>query len=462
MSSLKVNNENIWQLSDNIDQQHLRLLIANCAVFQEQKFIYTDHRRNFSVTFIKSSVQCKKLFYHYYRVQILEPGFRGREVKKYDVEESWGTFESSDHRRHSEKYDRDTAVSVFQLYTSEFYVNDKFSMIISVVEKKILLDFALKNLLKDIINYNFIIKVIKEHELVMKNIKEAFLRIRARTHKGSQPVVLADEKLAKIMTDEDPALVTKIIKTILDGIDEFYSTTNSEIINEAANFWNAFYKKLGAKIEVLDLSTDFIKIVQKYVKNTHSPRHGNYVLHVLNVFNIHRSDDIGLFMDQIGNKKLLWHGTKTENIASILSEGFKVPHKPSHGRMFGHGIYFSNSVSKAANYCGCNRENSEGYLLLCEVALGNTMELYEAETDTWMLPLGIHSIVGKGLFSPYSNDKAIVYQDVEVPYGEIVKNVFSPNTTLLHDEFIVFNTSQIRIRHLVAVKFYFKKLKKAD
>ncbi|XP_044587584.1 poly [ADP-ribose] polymerase-like isoform X2 [Cotesia glomerata] len=437
MSSLKVNNENIWQLSDNIDQQHLRLLIANCAVFQEQKFIYTDHRRNFSVTFIKSSVQCKKLFYHYYRVQILEPGFRGREVKKYDVEESWGTFESSDHRRHSEKYDRDTAVSVFQLYTSEFYVNDKFSMIISVVEKKILLDFALKNLLKDIINYNFIIKVIKEHELVMKNIKEAFLRIRARTHKGSQPVVLADEKLAKIMTDEDPALVTKIIKTILDGIDEFYSTTNSEIINEAANFWNAFYKKLGAKIEVLDLSTDFIKIVQK-------------------------SDDIGLFMDQIGNKKLLWHGTKTENIASILSEGFKVPHKPSHGRMFGHGIYFSNSVSKAANYCGCNRENSEGYLLLCEVALGNTMELYEAETDTWMLPLGIHSIVGKGLFSPYSNDKAIVYQDVEVPYGEIVKNVFSPNTTLLHDEFIVFNTSQIRIRHLVAVKFYFKKLKKAD
>jgi len=56
----------------------------------------------------------------------------------------------------------------------------------------------------------------------------------------------------------------------------------------------------------------------------------------------------------------------------ILSEGLKIapPDAPSSGYMFGKGVYFADVPSKSANYCKATPENSEGLLLLCEVALG--------------------------------------------------------------------------------------------
>jgi len=44
------------------------------------------------------------------------------------------------------------------------------------------------------------------------------------------------------------------------------------------------------------------------------------------------------------------------------------PDAPVTGYMFGKGVYFADVSSKAANYCHTNKENSEGVLLICEVA----------------------------------------------------------------------------------------------
>lgn len=44
--------------------------------------------------------------------------------------------------------------------------------------------------------------------------------------------------------------------------------------------------------------------------------------------------------------------------------------------MFGKGIYTADMVTKSANYC--NAMNSEGFLLLCEVALGEIQEMKDA------------------------------------------------------------------------------------
>lgn len=40
--------------------------------------------------------------------------------------------------------------------------------------------------------------------------------------------------------------------------------------------------------------------------------------------------------------------------------------------MFGKGVYFADICSKSAGYCAANIDNPYGYVLLCEVALGNT------------------------------------------------------------------------------------------
>lgn len=79
--------------------------------------------------------------------------------------------------------------------------------------------------------------------------------------------------------------------------------------------------------------------------------------------------------EKLRNRKLLWHGSRTTNFASILSQGLRIapPEAPITGAMFGKGVYFADMVSKSANYCCVKRdsENKEGLLLLCEVALGN-------------------------------------------------------------------------------------------
>ncbi len=75
----------------------------------------------------------------------------------------------------------------------------------------------------------------------------------------------------------------------------------------------------------------------------------------------------------LGNKMLLWHGSRLTNYVGILSKGLKIAplEAPSTGYMFGKGVYFADMVSKSANYCLASKINNVGLVLLCEVALGN-------------------------------------------------------------------------------------------
>lgn len=50
---------------------------------------------------------------------------------------------------------------------------------------------------------------------------------------------------------------------------------------------------------------------------------------------------------------MLWHGLKTQNVASTLKDGFRMPlaEVAQTGYMFGKGIYFTDCFSKAATHC---------------------------------------------------------------------------------------------------------------
>ena len=127
---------------------------------------------------------------------------------------------------------------------------------------------------------------------------------------------------------------------------------------------------------------------------------------MLQIFKVARDgeEDIFKLSALLGNRKLLWHGSRVTNFAGILSQGLRIapPEAPSvrsqsgnkswvteviqsrsleaqrpcfflqTGYMFGKGVYFADMVSKSANYCGTTKEDDIGLLLLCDVALGNT------------------------------------------------------------------------------------------
>ncbi|KAH0534859.1 hypothetical protein KQX54_009389 [Cotesia glomerata] len=168
-------------------------------------------------------------------------------------------------------------------------------------------------------------------------------------------------------------------------------------------------------------------------------------------------EDRKKFNNNIGNKKLLWHGTKTNNVISILHNGLQLnPDIPSvHSTlMFGRGIYFTNSVSKAANYCGTcsSTRNKYGVLFLCEVALGKMKICNEAEPDI-RLTHHMNSVYAIGQLTSNSKYVKTICPDVQVPCGKIIEEPSNRNNLLRHDEFVVYNQEQIKIRYVVSVSF---------
>ena len=112
-------------------------------------------------------------------------------------------------------------------------------------------------------------------------------------------------------------------------------------------------------------------------------------------------------------------------------------------------------------------------MLLCEVALGKMFECYKATTlSASTLPSGTHSTKGCGSTMPdpkglslilflwkfifffridyhYTNDGLLI------PIGRGVPSN-AKQTSLLYNEYIVYNTDQVQMKYLLRVDFQYK------
>ena len=123
--------------------------------------------------------------------------------------------------------------------------------------------------------------------------------------------------------------------------------------------------------------------------------------------------------------------------------------------MFGKGVYFADMSSKSANYC-YPKNGDTGVLILAEVALGEMNLKFKADSRGARLPEGKHSIHGIGDIGPNPLEFTKIDEDVLVPCGssieqEETKNI--KNNDLYFNEYVVYNTDQIRLRYLVEVEF---------
>ena len=81
------------------------------------------------------------------------------------------------------------------------------------------------------------------------------------------------------------------------------------------------------------------------------------------------------------------------------------------------------------------------------------------------MPKGKHSVFGIGSEEPDPNDKlhltdeGIVDQDgpITVPWGTPKKSN-CPKTTLNYNEYVVYNTNQVKLKYLVKLKFLYDDL----
>lgn len=129
--------------------------------------------------------------------------------------------------------------------------------------------------------------------------------------------------------------------------------------------------------------------------------------------------------DSISNVKELWHGTRVGNVLSILAKGFYIPSANASfctGRLFSNGVYFADCSTKSLQYSygtwGNKKRDSECFMFLCDVALGNT---YNPKT------YGLRNF----------------------PNGYDSISALSKDTGLRYNEYVVNNINQIKMKYLI-------------
>ena len=217
------------------------------------------------------------------------------------------------------------------------------------------------------------------------------------------------------------------------------------------------YNHLKIDIAPMDNKSKEWKLVEKSIKSTHASTHNLYTMDILDMFCLDKSSESAQFKD-CGNIKLLYHGSRLSNWAGILGNGLKIapPEAPSTGYMFGKGVYFADMSSKSANYCYPSRSQPVGLLLICEVALGDSNKLINADYHADKLPKGKKSVMGLGRVEPSQYEK--LESGLELPMGPAKNTDINKvkGYTLNYNEFIVYDTKQIKMKYLAKIRFNYK------
>eukprot|EP00658_Telonema_sp_P-2_P060047 TRINITY_DN49081_c0_g1_i1.p1 TRINITY_DN49081_c0_g1~~TRINITY_DN49081_c0_g1_i1.p1 ORF type:complete len:429 (-),score=130.16 TRINITY_DN49081_c0_g1_i1:185-1471(-) len=224
------------------------------------------------------------------------------------------------------------------------------------------------------------------------------------------------------------------------------------------------YGKLHCGLEPVPKHTSEFQLVKEYVANTHAKTHNAYTLQLQELFRVEKEGEAETFgpFSEAPNRKLLWHGSRLTNWTGILSSGLRIapPEAPVTGYMFDKGVYFADMVSKSANYCFTSKTNPTGLMLLCEVALGDECELLRADyhAASTMRAAGKQSVKGVGATAPDPKGDVVLENGCLVPAGKGVTG--SKPGDLLYNEFIVYNTNQVKMKYLLRLNFQHNALSK--
>ncbi|KAK9704903.1 hypothetical protein RND81_07G018900 [Saponaria officinalis] len=220
------------------------------------------------------------------------------------------------------------------------------------------------------------------------------------------------------------------------------------------------YKKLQCDMVPLLHDSEEYRLIEKYLMTTHAPTHTDWSLELEEVFSVEREGEFDKFAplrEKLGNRMLLWHGSRLTNFVGILSQGLRIapPEAPATGYMFGKGLYFADLVSKSAQYCYTDRKSPVGLMLLSEVALGKVHELSKAQYMD-KPPKGKHSTKGLGKKVPDEKGFTNWRDEVVVPCGKPVDSKVK-SSELMYNEYIVYDTAQVKMQFLLKVRFHYKR-----
>ncbi|XP_032423850.1 protein mono-ADP-ribosyltransferase PARP4 isoform X2 [Xiphophorus hellerii] len=168
------------------------------------------------------------------------------------------------------------------------------------------------------------------------------------------------------------------------------------------------------------------------------------------IMRVNRAVELQTFQSEIGNVKPLLHSSSPSNFVGIMSRGLLLPHVgvEHHGITrtdvgnLGSGIYFGDALSTSLKYAKPSETDGSRLLLVCDVALGVSKDLYKRDQTLTKAPEGYHSVHGvrrtKKTTSDFEDDEYVVYSIDQVKIKYVVQfrkegdeqKTFSPDINL--------------------------------
>ena len=196
---------------------------------------------------------------------------------------------------------------------------------------------------------------------------------------------------------------------------------------------HARLQEANCEFEEVDAKTS--KSIKDYMTDSQS-KHHNWKLIPKRVWTIkskaqssHRPT-----MDKIGNIKALWHGSRSGNILGICKKGLlmRPPGAYITASMFGIGLYFADQSSKSSQYSTARFNNNGDYhhgdtafMFVADVALGRVKRMESSDSSLVNAGRGHDSVMG------------------------VKGNTGAWGGSLLHNEFIIYDTKQDQLTYLV-------------
>lgn len=248
-------------------------------------------------------------------------------------------------------------------------------------------------------------------------------------------------KIGRTRAAIESAIINTIEKT--DSIEETLQLMKDMLSVNEATGTNLFadddttrkYLALRTALEEVPPQDPEWNRLNTYIKSSESPNH-RLSLEVVNIFRVARTGEAERFNPRrLDNVVELFHGTRPPNLVGILTRGLLLPSEAARqgavitGKMFGPGIYGAPVSTKSAQYCTIEwGRNKTYFMFILETALGKVMKYDTAQPHLKAPPAGYDSVVGTASVA-------------RATYGRLV-----------HDECIIFDTAQQKIKYLVEFK----------
>ncbi|CAD8087427.1 unnamed protein product [Paramecium primaurelia] len=374
-------------------------------------------------------------------------------------------------------------VKLYQKDLQQFHVDMDFMPIERLDRKQLEVAKAILNELTDSVKE---LKQLRQNrDLDIKKISNLSSEIADKSSRFYELIPIIELRTEPIPPlDSIEAINQKLllIETLLNFEITSKILLGAHLIKQSLNPLTYCFNALNIRVITLNHEHPEFKLIKQYINQSSTPK-------ISNIFAIERRGEAERFeINKQYNRLLLWHGSKISNFMGILAQGLKVapPWALNTGAMFGKGIYFADMFQKSfaytddwsLHYNPYNGLFQQGgfwykqqqvikdeqeeiqryrYMLLCEVAVGKSQELYQADYIE-NLPKQYQSVKGCGKRGPDYKQSVILSNGCKVPVGQCIeypdpkkkdKEGNPIQYCLQHNEYIVYDETKVKFRYMV-------------